>query len=98
MALYNEILSEFQKHGAELVGISVDGVCTFPWQPTSSRKAKSPGLTEPIGPKKASASGHSLSSTATASLPGAISPRSPSIPEPKVFCRLLRGYLNRRCL
>jgi len=25
MALYNEILSEFQKHGAELVGISVDG-------------------------------------------------------------------------
>src|ERR1700683_2341669 len=27
MALYNEILSEFQKHGAELLGISVDG----PW-------------------------------------------------------------------
>jgi peroxiredoxin len=26
MALYNEILSEFQKHGAELIGISVDGV------------------------------------------------------------------------
>jgi peroxiredoxin len=26
MALYNEILPEFQKHGAELVGISVDGV------------------------------------------------------------------------
>src|SRR5580704_11996431 len=26
MALYNEILSEFQKHGAELLGISVDGV------------------------------------------------------------------------
>jgi peroxiredoxin len=26
MALYNEILSEFQKYGAELVGISVDGV------------------------------------------------------------------------
>ena len=26
MALYNEILSEFQKFGAELVGISVDGV------------------------------------------------------------------------
>jgi peroxiredoxin len=25
MALYNEILPEFQKHGAELVGISVDG-------------------------------------------------------------------------
>ena len=25
MALYNEILSEFQKHGAELLGISVDG-------------------------------------------------------------------------
>jgi len=27
MALYNEILSEFQKHNAELLGISVDG----PW-------------------------------------------------------------------
>ena len=26
MALYNEILSEFQNHGAELLGISVDGV------------------------------------------------------------------------
>jgi peroxiredoxin len=26
MALYNEILSEFKKHGAELLGISVDGV------------------------------------------------------------------------
>src|ERR1700693_3940622 len=25
MALYNEILPEFQKHGAELLGISVDG-------------------------------------------------------------------------
>jgi peroxiredoxin len=26
MSLYNEILPEFRKHGAELVGISVDGV------------------------------------------------------------------------
>ncbi len=26
MALYNEILSEFQKRGAELLGVSVDGV------------------------------------------------------------------------
>ena len=26
MALYNEILPEFQRHGAELLGISVDGV------------------------------------------------------------------------
>src|SRR5918999_6080873 len=26
MALYNEILSEFREYGAELVGISVDGV------------------------------------------------------------------------
>src|SRR3984885_9164377 len=25
MALYNEVLPEFQKHGAELIGISVDG-------------------------------------------------------------------------
>jgi peroxiredoxin len=26
MALYNEVLPEFHKHGAELVGVSVDGV------------------------------------------------------------------------
>ena len=26
LALYNEVLPEFQKHGAELLGISVDGV------------------------------------------------------------------------
>src|ERR1019366_9047470 len=26
MALYNEILPEFQKHGSEILGISVDGV------------------------------------------------------------------------
>jgi peroxiredoxin len=26
MALYNEVLSEFQEHNAELIGISVDGV------------------------------------------------------------------------
>jgi peroxiredoxin len=26
MALYNEVFPEFQKHGAELIGISVDGV------------------------------------------------------------------------
>jgi peroxiredoxin len=26
MELYNEILPEFQKHGAELIGVSVDGV------------------------------------------------------------------------
>ena len=26
MALYNEILLEFQKHSAELIGVSVDGV------------------------------------------------------------------------
>jgi peroxiredoxin len=27
MALYNQVLPEFQRHGAELIGISVDG----PW-------------------------------------------------------------------
>ena len=26
MALYNEILPEFREHGAEMIGISVDGV------------------------------------------------------------------------
>ena len=27
MSLYNEILPEFRRHGAQLLGISVDGVC-----------------------------------------------------------------------
>src|ERR1700704_4906167 len=53
VTLYNEILPEFHKHGAELLGISVDGVwgatppsrvtatCIFPCSPISNRKARS---------------------------------------------------------
>ena len=36
MALYNEILDEFQEHGAELLGISVDG----PWSHKAYAEAK----------------------------------------------------------
>jgi peroxiredoxin len=43
MALYNEILPEFQKYGAELIGISVDGV----WCHTAF--AKSRNLHFPLG-------------------------------------------------
>jgi peroxiredoxin len=52
MTLYNEILPEFRKHDAELLGISVDGVgamqplrvtatCTFHYSPISNPRATS---------------------------------------------------------
>ena len=52
MALYNEVLPEFRKYGAELLGISVDGAwchrrlpriasCIFRCSRTSSRRARS---------------------------------------------------------
>ena len=45
MALYNEILSEFHKHGAALLGISVDGVwCHSAF--ASSRKLHFPLLSD----------------------------------------------------
>ena len=67
MALYNEILPEFQKHEAELLGISVDGAwchaafarersCISRCSPTSSRKARSRENTAPTGKKKGCAS------------------------------------------
>jgi hypothetical protein len=60
MALYNEALPVFQEHGAELLGISVDGVwlhnpaiSTFRCSPTSSPKAPSPGPMEPTARRTA---------------------------------------------
>lgn len=50
MALYNEILPEFQRLGAELLGISVDGVwCHLAF--AKEREAQRPLLSdfEPIG-------------------------------------------------
>lgn len=45
MALYNEVLSEFRKHGAELVGISVDSVwCHAAY--TDSRRFRFPLLAD----------------------------------------------------
>ena len=52
MALYNEVLPEFQKYGAELIGISVDGcgatlhtldttICIFHCSRISSRRVRS---------------------------------------------------------
>jgi peroxiredoxin len=52
LARYQEVLPEFRKHNAALIGISVDGVwchrayaahrkLTFPCSPTSSRRAVS---------------------------------------------------------
>ena len=69
MALYNEILPEFQRYGAELIGISVDGVwchlafargaasCTSRCSPTSSRRARSRGSTASTASRTASPSG-----------------------------------------
>jgi len=37
MALYNEVLSEFQKHNAQIIGLSVDGV----WCHSAFAKARS---------------------------------------------------------
>jgi peroxiredoxin len=61
MTLYNEILPEFRKHDAELLGISVDGVgamqplrvtatCTFHYSPISNPRATSQENLAPIVP------------------------------------------------
>ena len=81
MALYNEVLPEFQKYGAELIGISVDGAWChaafakghnlhFPLAADFEPKGAVPETTGPIVKKMVSASGRSSSSTKTASSPG----------------------------
>jgi thiol-disulfide isomerase/thioredoxin len=68
MALYNEALPEFEKFGAQILGISVDGVCvtrhlrsiatsTSRCLPISSRKGRSPSAMAPIATAMVSASG-----------------------------------------
>ena len=75
MALYNEILPEFQKYDAELIGISVDGVWCHAafakdhhlhsrWPRTSSRRVTFRRLMEPIVRQTACRSERCLSSTA----------------------------------
>src|SRR5258708_358742 len=74
MALYNQILPEFRKRGAEPLGISVDGAWChrafadarklhFPCSPTSSPRARSQNPMAPIAPRPASPSARSSSST-----------------------------------
>jgi peroxiredoxin len=58
MALYNEILPDFQKHGAELLGISVDGVwCHGAF--SEARKLRFPLLAD-FEPKGAVASAYGV--------------------------------------
>ena len=47
MALYNEVLPEFRRHGAELVGISVDGAWCHELRPrlTSARGSQATAAT-----------------------------------------------------
>jgi hypothetical protein len=91
VALYNEILPEFRKHDAELLGISVDGVWChaafardrhlhFRRSPISNPRARWQGNTAPIVQARASTNVRCLSSTGRARLHGAIARRSRSIP------------------
>ena len=78
VTLYNEILPEFRKHGAELLGISVDGVWChaafardrrlhFPLLADFEPKgAVAKYVSAPTAKAKASASARCSSSTATA--------------------------------
>jgi len=76
MVLYNEILPDFRALGAELLGISVDGVwchqafakdrhLRFRCSPTSNRRARSRAATGSIARTTACASARCSSSTAT---------------------------------
>ena len=86
MALYNEVLPEFHRFNAELLGISVDGVWChaafsrdrklhFPLLLTSNRKALWRSFTERSATETGSPSARSLSSIRTGPLDGAMSPR-----------------------
>jgi hypothetical protein len=88
MTLYNEIILEFRKHAAELLGISVEGCGAMPpspvtvgcicrCSPISNPRATS---TAPIAQARASASAHYLSSIDRSSPRGSIALRSLSNP------------------
>jgi peroxiredoxin len=77
VSLFNEILPEFQRHGAELIGISVDGVwchqafaqarnLRFRCSPTSSRRGRCRAITMPFTPTAAFPRGRCSSSMRTA--------------------------------
>jgi peroxiredoxin len=87
VTLCNEILPEFHKHDAELLGISVDGAWCheafardrhlhFPLLADFEPKATSQGNTAPIVRARAFANARCLSSTNRARLRGAIALRS----------------------
>jgi peroxiredoxin len=96
MTLYNEILPEFRKHDAELLGISVEGVWChaafardrhlhFPLLADFEPKGDVARKYRPIARAMASANAHYLSSIDRASSRGAIALRSLSIPAPTEF-------------
>ena len=103
MALYNEVLPEFRKYGAEMLGISVDGA----W--CHAAFAKDRNLHFPLAadfePKGAvardygayrqedgSASGRCSSSTKTGSSPGVTARPSRSIPAPTESSRHWKNW------
>jgi hypothetical protein len=90
MTLYNEILAEFRKHDAELLGISLwchaafarDRHLHFLLLADFYPRATSRGNTARIAQARASASAHYLSSIDRASSRRAIALRSRSMPAP----------------
>jgi peroxiredoxin len=93
MALYNEVLPEFQNFGAELIGISVDGAwCHAAYAKDHHLHFPLAADFEPKGAgstvrRRDSANAHSSSSTKTGSLPGATARRSRSIRAQMEYCR-----------
>ena len=96
MTLYNHVLSEFRKKGAELVGISVDGpwchqafarsgTCISPCSRISIPRPRFRGPMAPIATTSAKAPVRCLSSMRPARSPGAICPRSRSTLEQMAF-------------
>jgi len=86
MALYNEILPEFRKFGAELLGVSVDGASMHlrrtvirisRCSPILSPREPLPDNMARIAPPMAFASALCLCSTRMECSPGAIAPRLP---------------------
>jgi hypothetical protein len=74
LALYNEVLPEFRKHGAELLGISGGATkpmfkragCVFRYSPIFIPRVRWPTATKPIARAKAPASVRCSCSTETA--------------------------------
>ena len=58
LALYNEVLPEFQRMGAELIGVSVDGV----WCHSRLRQRPQAALPDPVGLRAEGSGGEALRS------------------------------------